>query len=298
MDFSHYLLLPNGRLRSGWRFLIFIGLYILAGMISAWLFYGLLGGRLLVYSAAIQLAATLAATWLMLRFFDREPLLSVGLSPGRNTLRELAYGFGLGFVLVEVVIVFEVTTQLVVIENVAAVDAAGAFSLVSTFGILLVAAGAEELLFRGYPFQRLVEGTGGVGAIVITSVVFGLSHAGNPDATALSVMNTVLAGMFFSVAYLKTRALWLPIGAHFAWNWTLAVSGFAVSGLEIVEMPWRAVPASVRVWLYGGNYGPEGGLVGTVVLVMGIMFLMIKFDGRAAAEEKTSGPAAGVDGSL
>lgn len=298
MELWRYLLLPDGRLRSGWRVLIFIGLYILGGIISAWLFDGLLGRKLLVYSAAIQLAATLAATWLMLRFFDRQPLLSVGLSPGRSAIRELGYGFGIGFVMVEMVIVFEVATHMVVIESTAAANAAGAGALISVFGILLVAAGSEELLFRGYPFQRLVEGTSGAGAIVITSALFGLLHARNPDATALGVMNTVLAGVLFSVAYLKTRALWLPIGAHFSWNWALAVSGFPVSGLEIVEMPWRAISAAGRVWLYGGNYGPEGGIVATVVLVMGIAFLMIKLEWRASAEEKTSGPTAGVDGPL
>ena len=298
MDFSRYLLLPDGRLRAGWRVLIFIGLYIFAGMLSAWLFVGLLGGSLLAFSAAIQLTSTLAATWLMLRFFDRRPLLSVGLSPGRKAMRELGYGFGIGFVMVEAVIVVEVATNMVVIEHAVAGNVLEAGSLAGVFGLLLVAAASEEVLFRGYPFQRLVEGAGGAAAIAISSVLFGVLHSGNPDATALSVMNTVLAGMLFSVAYLKTRALWLPIGAHFAWNWTLAVSGFPVSGLEIVEMPWRAVSASEKAWLHGGSYGPEGGLVGTVALAMGITFLAVKLGRRDSLQEKTSGPAAGLDGSL
>jgi len=298
MDFSRYLLLPDGRLRAGWRVLIFIGLYIFAGMLSAWLFVGLLGGSLLAFSAAIQLTSTLAATWLMLRFFDRRPLLSVGLSPGRKAMRHLGYGFGIGFVMVEAVIVVEVATNMVVIEHAVAGNVLEAGSLAGVFGLLLVAAASEEVLFRGYPFQRLVEGAGGAGAITITSVLFGVLHSGNPDATALSVMNTVLAGILFSVAYLKTRALWLPIGAHFAWNWTLAVSGFPVSGLEIVEMPWRAVSASEKAWLHGGSYGPEGGLVGTVALAMGITFLAVKLGRRDSLKEQTSGPAAGLDGSL
>ena len=298
MEFSKYLLLPDGRLRAGWRVLIFIGLYIFALMISSWAFYGLLSVDLFVYSAAVQLAATITATWLMLRFFDRRSFLSVGLSPSRGAVHDLGYGFLLGFAMVEVVIVVEVTTGMVAIEQISDMSALAFGSLTGVLGLLLVAASAEEVLFRGYPFQRLVEGIGGGGAIALTSVLFGWMHAGNPDATALSMINTVLAGILFSVAYLKTQALWLPIGAHFAWNWTLAVSGFPVSGLVVIEMPWRALSASGTVWLHGGGYGPEGGLVGTVVLGLGISIVATKLRPRAPEIEKTSGPAAGLDGSL
>jgi CAAX protease family protein len=301
MDLSSYFLLPDGRLRSGWRVLIFLALYLIAAIIAGWLFYLPLSGRLLAYSVAIQLAATAAPTWLMLQYFDRRPFFSVGLSASRNSMRELAYGFGLGIVMGEAVIVVEITTRLVMIGHAAPGESAGAAALVSSFVILLVGATAEELLFRGYPFQRLVDGTGPAGAIAISSIVFGVLHARNPDATALSVTNTVLAGILLSLAYLRTRALWLPIGFHFAWNWMLATSGFPVSGLQVVKMPWRALPVSGSLWPYGGSYGPEGGLIGTAVLVLGITFLVMRFKAPGSSDRKLSGPvgpAAGIDGSL
>ena len=298
MDASRYLLLPDGRLRSGWRLLIFIVLYYIAGSLLAWLSSGSPATGSMVFAAATRVATVLVITWLMLRVFDRQPLLSVGLSPRGSAVRELAAGLGIGFVLAEGVIVLEIATRLVAIEATAAADSAGAVALVSITGMLLTAAAWEELLFRGYPFQRLVEGTGRAAAIAITSLLFGLLHGMNPDATILSVMNTVLAGVLFSVAYLKTRALWLPIGLHFVWNWTLTVSGFPVSGLVIIQMPWRAVPASASGWLYGGDYGPEGGIVTTVALFIAIAFLMVKVPGAGSAVQKPPAPAAGERGRL
>ena len=77
------------------------------------------------------------------------------------------------------------------------------------------AAAFEELAFRGYPFQRLIESVGPVAAVVALSALFGLAHAANPHSTVLSVFNTGLAGAAFCVGYLKTRALWFSVGLPF-----------------------------------------------------------------------------------
>ena len=135
---------------------------------------------------------------------------------------------------------------------------------------LLLASLAEEIAFRGYPFQRLIEVTGPVTAVLISSLAFGLVHAGNPDATSQSVAVTVLSGVLFSVAYLRTRALWLGWGLHFAWNFALAV----IFGLPMSGM-WRfstVVQSHARgpLWLTGGGYGPEASLTAAVVLLVGI----------------------------
>ena len=72
----------------------------------------------------------------------------------------------------------------------------------------------------------------------------------------------------------------------------MALSGFPVSGLDVIEMPWRAVPTSGAIWLHGGDYGPEGGVVATVVLVLGIGWLLLKK--QEAKPGGKSGPAAGA----
>ena len=90
-------------------------------------------------------------------------------------------------------------------------------------GVVIFGALAEELMFRGYPFQRLVEGIGPTGVIFVFSVLFGVVHLSNPGETVWGLINTVAIGVLLSVAYLRTHALWLPWGIHFAWNGTLGL---------------------------------------------------------------------------
>lgn len=140
--------------------------------------------------------------------------------------------------------------------------------------LLLVAALVEEVAFRGYPFQRLIDAIGPVMATVVMSVFFAFMHLRNPDSTMASTVATVLAGVLLSIAYLRTRALWLPWGLHFAWNVTMGVLfGLPVSGLRLYS-PVISTTVHGPLWLTGDGYGPEGSLITTVVLVASLGLLV------------------------
>ena len=104
--------------------------------------------------------------------------------------------------------------------------------------MLLLLSGAllEEAMFRGYPFQRLVEAVGPVWAVVALSALFGAAHLGNPNASGVlswAFLNTIAIGVLLALAYLRTRTLWLPFGIHFGWNFALGfVFGLPVSGMN------------------------------------------------------------------
>lgn len=139
--------------------------------------------------------------------------------------------------------------------------------------ILLVSALAEELIFRGYPFQHLEEGIGAPGAIAVFSVLFAAVHLSNPGASVWGLINTVLIGILLAKAYLRTRALWLPWGIHFGWNATLGfLCGLPVSGLRIVNVVVRTSVAGPR-WMTGGSYGIEASATGTVAVLVGLVIV-------------------------
>jgi hypothetical protein len=147
--------------------------------------------------------------------------------------------------------------------------AAGAFYIF----FLMLAAANEELVFRGYAFQRLADSLRPMGAVAVFSVLFALGHLANPSHTLISTVNTVLIGVLLAVAYLRTRALWLPLGVHFAWNYVQGfVLGYPVSGLE---MPRGMVSAHVHgaAQLTGGQYGPEGSLLTTLVILAALVYV-------------------------
>ncbi len=135
---------------------------------------------------------------------------------------------------------------------------------------LAVAALAEEVAFRGYPYRRLIEGVGPVAATVGMSLLFGLVHLFNPAATWTSVLVTMLAGLLLSVAWLRTHGLWMGWGLHFAWNACIGVLfGLPVSGINDFASVVQT-RAFGRLWLTGGDYGPEGAVFTGVVLLIGV----------------------------
>ena len=149
------------------------------------------------------------------------------------------------------------------------------------FGLLLlnlvtlaIAALAEEVAFRGYPFRRLVEAIGPVTAAIAMSLLFGLGHMFNPGATWTSTLVTMLAGLLLSIAWLRTHGLWLGWGFHFAWNASMGILfGLPVSGIDDFSSIVQT-RAFGHLSLTGGDYGPEGASFTVIALLIGIAILI------------------------
>lgn len=133
---------------------------------------------------------------------------------------------------------------------------------------------AEEVVFRGYPFRRLIEAICPVGATLTMSLLFAVAHAFNSDSNWTSILLTMLAGILLSIAWLRTHGLWLPWGIHFAWNASLGL---------LFGLPVRGDIGSATVvlssthgprWFTGGDYGPEAALFTGLVLIAGIIVLV------------------------
>jgi len=134
--------------------------------------------------------------------------------------------------------------------------------------LFFVAALMEELMLRGYVFQALIEGSRAWIALIVLSSVFAVMHFNNPDATIPSSVNIFLAGVLFSVCYLKTRSLWLPTGLHLGWNWMQASFwGMGVSGYHVKWSVFNAEAQGVD-WISGGKFGAEASIFATVVLLI------------------------------
>jgi membrane protease YdiL (CAAX protease family) len=133
---------------------------------------------------------------------------------------------------------------------------------------LLCAALAEELLARGYPLRQLAEAVGPWGATGVLALAFGALHLGNPNASALGFVNVVLAGVWLSVGFFL-GGIGLAWGLHFGWNAGLSLLFDApVSGYSLHVPVVEYVPGT-RTWIDGGAFGPEGGIVATIVVLAG-----------------------------
>ena len=270
------LLSEDGKLGLGWRIVLGILLVLAANYLAGAIANATANSQRsfeVVYRPTL-LILLLAWFSAMLLFADRvpgNPLEALGL--GRShSISDSLLGIGIGAICIGV----GVTVIAVLGKLSFAVRLNGhtvALLVIETL-ILVTAAMAEELMFRGYPFQRILEGAGPVAAIVVLSIFFGIAHRWNPHAREvayLSLFNTVFVGVLLSLAYLRVRNLWLPWGIHFAWNSILGVVfGLPVSGLTEFSVIVRGKAAG-PVWLTGGAYGIEGGLAGTFAILAGFV---------------------------
>jgi membrane protease YdiL (CAAX protease family) len=154
--------------------------------------------------------------------------------------------------------------------------------------IFAIGALSEETLFRGYLLQTFTRAKLIPVGIGLTSLLFAFAHNNNPGNNPLSWLNTLLAGVWFAAAYLKTRDLWFPLGIHLMWNWLQGpVFGINVSGIaEFSPDPILRATDAGPAWLTGGSYGIEGGVACTIALLISIAALQFgwKFNAEIAKD--------------
>jgi membrane protease YdiL (CAAX protease family) len=151
--------------------------------------------------------------------------------------------------------------------------AGNGFPWFELIAVYLPAVFHEELLFRGYPFQKLWRMNRLV-AVAFTSVVFAALHGGNNAVSALAMVNLFLAGILLALAYARYERLWFPIGIHLAWNLLSGpILGYNVSGFVASETVFRTVGRGTP-WLTGGLFGIEGSVWIGIVELAGVALLL------------------------
>lgn len=133
----------------------------------------------------------------------------------------------------------------------------------------------EEMLFRTYPLFAFAERYPIWFTIFFNGVLFALAHVGNPNFTALGLFNIALAGMVFGIYTLQKKNISWAIGIHFGWNFTQGVLlGYNVSGNEMPGAV-KATPLG-SVYLSGGDFGIEGSVFCSILLVGWIVWLIYR----------------------
>ncbi len=268
-------LAEDGRLRAIWRFVV--------GALLAYVAYAVAVSIVIALGATRGLALDLLFRPLWMVFLlvgfsfllvtadgALHPLSAMGLgSPWkRDAVVGLLIGAGI-VVIAGACVAVGAELQLRIVLNPRTMT-----RVLPVIFVVITAAMAEELAFRGYPFQRLIESVGKWPAVIIISGLFGSVHLSNPDASPMGFINTALVGALFCVAYLRTWRLWLPFGIHVGWNATLGlVLGLPVSGINEFAVVVRGSTRGA-MWLTGGRYGIEAGIAGTVAIIVGFLALV------------------------
>ncbi|HSE33724.1 MAG TPA: type II CAAX endopeptidase family protein [Pyrinomonadaceae bacterium] len=304
-----------GRLRSGFRLLIFTAVFIFFSILlteAVRLGYALLhnyfpSGRFASFFQNLFFRFSLVATALIAgyvctRFLEGLPWRSLGLTLHAKWVRDLIVGSLVGIASLAMGVGVAATGGgLNFTLNTGDAVARVMQSLVGSGILFIVAALGEEAIFRGYPIQTLTRAHFAWLGVLLTSLGFASAHLFNPNVVPrFSFLNTALAGIWLGVAYLRTRSLWFPLGIHWGWNWALgSLFGLPVSGLHLVGAPLLSANDIGPEWLTGGSYGLEGGIAGTVAMLLAtVLTWMLPFVAptpellKLTSEEVPVGPKA------
>lgn len=218
-------------------------------------------------SITIQAAIIITATFIC-QFLRKQPLTLVTGRFNSSWLKQFGMGLALGTIIMVVPAIFLTFLGYAKWQ----VNELSVSTVISGFSFFTAVAVAEEMLFRGFIFQRLMESLGQWPAQIVISGMFLLTHINNPGmigmTKTLAALNIFIASVMFGLAFIKTKSLAMPVGIHFMANFMQGtVLGFGVSGVKEQSLV-KAFAGECPVWLNGGEFGLEASVPGLLMVIL------------------------------
>lgn len=208
---------------------------------------------LLSYSEVTVVLIVMA--FIMRRFIDRQTIISMGFQ-WKGYGKHAASGFFLGILLLAAGSLILVLLQFLFFTSVVF----NFNELLLSFLFFIVVAFTEEIAFRGYILNNLLQSTNKWMALLISSILFSLFHAANANIGIIALINIFVAGFLLGINYVFTRNIWFAVFLHFSWNFFQGpVFGYEVSGTNMSSLLQQTLKGPDL--LTGGDFGFEGSLV-------------------------------------
>lgn len=282
-----------------WLIIVLIALAIqYIPMMGLGLFIGVLIGVLMLVKGDMNwinnldiMSTSPISTWMMLifstgfvilcyfiyiKFIEKRPFYTIGLNQ-KNKFKKYITGaiVAIAMQLSYFFIILIFRWGKVISQPINATSAMGtsAIGFVLLFLVGFMVQGAsEEIVVRGWMMPVLSARYKIPTAIAITSVFFGLLHIGNANIDFLSVVNLILYGVFAALYAIWDDGLWGIFAQHSIWNWFMGnVLGLPVSGMIIGNASIIETKLTGPIYITGGNFGPEGGIIVTIIEIIGII---------------------------
>ena len=207
------------------------------------------------------------------RKVEKRPIRTLGFYR-ENILSNLLKGFGIGLALFLLTLLGLVALGQYRFESIR-LNPYSLIFVVFTIPFWILQGTAEEVVSRAWLLPQLASRTNLKLAILISSVLFTLLHAGNSGLTPLSLVNLFLFGVAMSLYLLKTDTVWGVAGIHGAWNFAQGnLFGILVSGQPSGTSLMTFLPQGNQDWISGGSFGIEGSIMTSLVLLLLIVYLV------------------------
>ncbi len=263
------------RLRSGWRVLVFTSLILISGTalnsISVSSLYFTIGLAVLV----------LFSLWIAAKYLDCRPFHEFGFSLSADWFHDLSAGVVIAAISMGVIYIILYYSEWIITTHSSFFIST---ELLNYFIFMIAVSIWEEGFFRSYLIPNLKEGVhvswiskkwAIIIAVFLSSFIFSLGHAANPGASYLSTFNIFVAGAVLAYPFIVTGSMGLSVGLHFSWNYFQStVFGLPVSGTHFSPSFLQSDVIGTELFT-GGEFGPEGGIIGFIGLIVMIIFTHI-----------------------
>jgi len=289
----HNIFFNDAELRAGWRFLIFLVVFIAVGFAANFVASHVrkvpparnqpveLRSVAVIASDALQFALLLGVTAIMARI-EKRKLRYYGLPLKQALRRNFWTGCVWGFVAISVLLVV-LRADHDFYYGVPELQGWSVVRYMALWGLAFILVGVfEEFMLRGYAQFTLTTGLGFWPAALLLSLLFAALHLGNPGETIPGLFQVVLIGLFFCFTLWRTGTLWFAVGFHAAWDWGQSFFyGTPDSGLMAQGHFLHSSFAGSK-WLTGGTAGPEGSVLLAPLIVLLFVLFYFAFPERAA----------------
>jgi membrane protease YdiL (CAAX protease family) len=237
----------------------------------------LLNGEFLWLTILVAAVSALIAVFLFRKFIDRKGVTGMGFDSS-GYLNDAISGFVLALSILgtgTIILFFSKHLQWTDITF-------SGNDLFIEFGMLLIVAFYEEIVFRGYILNNLMESFNKWIALLLSAVLFTVFHLDNPSINIIPLINIFLAGILLGVNYVYTKNLWFAILFHFGWNFFQGpILGYKISGINLPTLLQTELKGDLL--LTGGDFGFEGSIFCTGLAIIAILLLYRVYENREQA---------------
>ncbi|WP_270941195.1 CPBP family intramembrane glutamic endopeptidase [Romboutsia lituseburensis] len=210
------------------------------------------------------------------KVIEKRKISSIGFAKD-GWIKKYLVGFLIGIVMMGIIVLILYGFGYITIDK-NPIQPVGLSSLpvilIFLFG-WIIQGGTEEVLTRGWLMNVLGARYNIVLGLIVSSLLFSFMHLLNPNVNYIAVINIALVGLFYGLCVIKTNDLWAVCGMHSAWNFAQGnLFGFEVSGNNVPVgslMDFKLIGSD---FVTGGVFGPEAGIVSTIILVASILILL------------------------
>ncbi len=212
---------------------------------------------------------------LMRKILDQQSIISLGFR-WKGFASQAASGFFIALLLLSIgsliLVLFKFLFFTGAVLNIT--------DMLYSFLLFLIVAFTEEIAFRGYILNNLMQSTSRWIALTISAIAFALFHFTNPGGNSiLPMLNIFVAGYLLGINYIYTKNLWFAIALHFAWNFFQGpILGYEVSGFAATSLFQQTLKGPAL--LTGGDFGFEGSLICLILNTIACVLLWQYYSSR------------------